>query len=73
MPRMNIIRFSSGGITDTQTDLGASCGLSFFSPDDRFGLDIALDALFWDRGEPMTLGVRMYYRPGPSQLRDRGS
>jgi hypothetical protein len=63
MPRLNIIRFSSGGFSDTQANLGASCGVSFKNTEDRFGIDAALDALFWDRGEPITFGIRVHYTP----------
>ncbi|MDH3270015.1 MAG: hypothetical protein OEN56_01705 [Gemmatimonadota bacterium] len=45
MPRVNISRVSSSGFSSTETDLGASGGISFSFPN-GFGVHTALDVLF---------------------------
>ena len=47
MPRVNISRLSGGGDSETETDLGASGGVSFTFPN-GFGVHTALDVLLSD-------------------------
>lgn len=47
MPRLEIMRVSVSGFSDTQTELGASAGVGFTFPN-GFGVHTALDALFAD-------------------------
>jgi hypothetical protein len=64
MPRLNLQHFRSDGESETETDLGASAGVSFtFSG--GFGVHTALDVLFVanDSGnrEPITFGIGAHY------------
>lgn len=47
MPRINITRFSGGGFSNTETDLGASAGVGFTFPS-GWGVHTALDLWFAD-------------------------
>lgn len=60
MPRLNIVRVSGSGLSDTQTDLGASGGASFNFPN-GFGVDAALDVVIGDGEDPWTFGIGGHY------------
>ncbi len=63
MPRIDIRRFSSDGASDTETDFGASAGVSFTFPG-GFGVHTALDVLVLDGGEPWLFGIGGHYLIG---------
>ena len=63
MPRVNIARLSGGGDSQTNTDLGASGGVSFTFPG-GFGVHTALDFLLADEREPITFGMGAHYLIG---------
>jgi hypothetical protein len=60
MPRLNITRLSFDGESETETDLGASGGVSFTFPG-GFGIHTALDILFANEEEPITFGIGGHY------------
>lgn len=60
MPRLNVTRLSGGGDSDSQTDLGASGGLSV-TFQSGFGIHSALDVLFGEEDELVTFGVGIHY------------
>lgn len=59
MPRLNVVRVSAGGVSDSATDLGASGGLTFnFSG--GFGVHTALDVLLAN-SKMVHFGVGAHY------------
>jgi hypothetical protein len=65
MPRLNIRYFTSDSDSQTETDLGASGGVSFTFPG-GFGIHTALDVLFADESEPVSFGIGAHYVIGGS-------
>ena len=63
MPRVNYTRFSGGGFSSGETDIGASGGVSFTFPG-GFGLHAALDFLNGDGGDPIIFGIGGHYVTG---------
>jgi len=66
MPRLNVVRYSASGESASQTDLGASGGLTFTFPG-GFGIHTALDMLLLDNVDnPLTFGLGLHYLLGRS-------
>jgi hypothetical protein len=63
MPRLNISHATGGGESDTETDFGASGGVSI-TMENGFGVHGALDALFAEGDTVWQLGVGSYFVPG---------
>ena len=64
MPRLNIARLSSSGVSTTSTDFAASGGLNF-SFGGAFGAGVAIDAVFADGATPILFGINgSYALPG---------
>ena len=63
MPRVNIVRASGGGDSDTETDVGASAGVSFNFPS-GFGIHTALDLVVGDGEDPWIFGIGGHYVVG---------
>ncbi|MDT8341174.1 MAG: hypothetical protein RQ751_06650 [Longimicrobiales bacterium] len=63
MPRLNIIRTSGVGDSDTEGDLGLSGGVNF-SFREEWGIFTALDYLSADGGDPFIFGVGFFYNLG---------
>lgn len=63
MPRINITRASGGGESETETDFGASGGVSITS-ESGLGAHAALDALFGEGDTLWQLGVGLHYQLG---------
>jgi hypothetical protein len=59
-PRLDIVRTSGGGTSNTETDFGLGGGLelNFLS---GFGLHAAYDRVFLDGGDPSVFGVGAHY------------
>jgi len=64
MPRLNVIRLSAGGVSTTETDFGASGGVSVTMPS-GFGVHAALDLLRVDAAgasaQQLMFGVGAHY------------
>lgn len=60
MPRLDIRRVSLNDASDTETDLGASAGVSFTFPG-GFGVHTALDVVLADGGDPWLFGIGGHY------------
>jgi hypothetical protein len=60
MPRLNIVRVSGGGESETESDFGASGGVSF-SMTQGLGFHVALDGLFSESEAVWLLGIGLHY------------
>jgi hypothetical protein len=63
MPRVNYTRLSGGPFTTSQTDIGASGGVSF-TFGGGFGVHTALDILHADGGDPIVFGIGGHFVTG---------
>jgi hypothetical protein len=59
-PRVDIVRLSNGGVSNTDTNFGLSGGLEF-NLLNGFGLHAAYDRVFTDGGDPSVFGVGAHY------------
>lgn len=59
-PRVDIIRTSGGGLSDTETNFGLSGGVEF-NLLSGFGLHAAYDRVFMDGGDPSVFGLGAHY------------
>jgi hypothetical protein len=59
-PRVDVVRFSGGGLSDTQTNFGLGGGveLNLLS---GFGVHAAYDRVFLDGGDPSVFGLGAHY------------
>ena len=62
-PRVNISRLSIGGVSGTNTDIGASAGLGLTS-EGGAGVDLALDYLNVEGGSPFGFSIGAHYMVG---------
>lgn len=63
MPRLDIVRVSEDGASDTHADFGASGGL-MLTTSSGFGVHTAIDVVFRDPDEVWLVGVGAHYLPG---------
>jgi hypothetical protein len=59
-PRLDIIRLSGGGLSDTETNFGLGGGLEL-NLLSGFGLHAAYDRVFTDGGDPSVFGIGAHY------------
>jgi hypothetical protein len=59
-PRLDIIRFSGGGSSNTETNFGIGGGLEL-NLLNGFGLQAAYDRVFTDSGDPSVFGLGAHY------------
>lgn len=59
-PRLDIIRFSGGGLSNTETNFGVSGGLEL-NMLNGFGLHAAYDRVFTDGGDPSVFGLGAHF------------
>jgi hypothetical protein len=59
-PRLDIVRFSGGGLSDTETNFGIGGGLEL-NLLSGLGLHAAYDRVFTDGGDPSVFGVGAHY------------
>jgi len=64
MPRVNIAHFTGAGDSETETDFGASGGVSI-TMENGFGFHGALDALFAEGDTIFQLGLGIHFVLGP--------
>jgi hypothetical protein len=62
-PRLDIVRSSAGGTSDTQTNFGLGGGLEL-NLLNGFGLHAAYDRVFTDGGDPSVFGLGAHYAFG---------
>ncbi|HZN98663.1 MAG TPA: outer membrane beta-barrel protein [Gemmatimonadales bacterium] len=59
-PRVDVVRLSGGGISDTETNLGLGGGVEL-NLLNGFGVHAAYDRVFIDGGDPSTFGLGAHY------------
>jgi hypothetical protein len=59
-PRLDIVRLSGGGLSDTETNFGLGGGLEL-NLLNGFGLHAAYDRVFMDGGDPSVFGLGAHY------------
>jgi hypothetical protein len=59
-PRVDVVRLSGGGISDTETNLGLGGGVEL-NLLNGFGMHAAYDRVFIDGGDPSTFGLGAHY------------
>jgi|SRR5215210_5187834 len=59
-PRVDIVRLSGGGVSDTQTNFGLGGGVEL-NLLNGFGVQAAYDRLFLDGGDPSVFGLGAHY------------
>jgi hypothetical protein len=59
-PRVDIIRISGGGLSDTETNFGVSAGVELNTLG-GFGVHAAYDRVFADGGDPGIFGIGAHY------------
>jgi hypothetical protein len=59
-PRIDVVRLSGGGISDTETNLGLGGGVEL-NLLNGFGVQAAYDRVFIDGGDPSTFGLGAHY------------
>ncbi len=59
-PRVDVVRVSGGGISDTETNLGLGGGVEL-NLLNGFGVHAAYDRVFIDGGDPSTFGLGAHY------------
>lgn len=59
-PRLDIVRLSGGGLSNTETNFGLSGGLEL-NMLNGFGLQAAYDRVFLDGGDPSVFGLGAHY------------
>jgi hypothetical protein len=59
-PRVDIVRSSGNGLSDTQTNFGLGGGLEL-NMLNGFGLQAAYDRVFTDGGDPSVFGIGAHY------------
>jgi hypothetical protein len=59
-PRVDVVKVSGGGVSETETNFGLGGGVEF-NLLNGFGLHAAYDRLFLDGGDPSVFGVGAHY------------
>jgi hypothetical protein len=59
-PRLDIVRLSGGGLSNTETNFGIGGGLEL-NLLSGFGLQAAYDRVFTDGGDPSVFGLGAHY------------